>query len=303
MATKRKAVKKAPKARVAKLTIDESKIAGLTVERIPVSLLKPHPKNPRKHPAKGSPEWEVLTESLQHDYFDPLVWNRRNGMLVSGHLRTKVFKHLGYTHADVVVVDYDEQTHVARMIAANKSIGQNDTGRLVELFAGLKHDEFNLSLTGFTLPEVEDLASIEEETLGADAAEADEDRYTTDDVKLIEKWFGKGAVPTLKTANGNVWRVGDNYMYVGSVLNDHTAYVPLLGRLQEEFPSRKVLLVPMPDPIMVSHADKRVACVFVQPSPVAAALALTLTKKIRPNHRVELTNDDKKTSKAKKRAK
>lgn len=101
-------------------------IAELTTERLPIAELKPHPKNPRIHPEEGSSKWEILAASLEHDYFDPLVWNRRNGMLVSGHFRAKIFASQGVTHVDVVVVDYDEPTHLARMIAANRPFGEDD---------------------------------------------------------------------------------------------------------------------------------------------------------------------------------
>lgn len=100
------------------------KVAGLVIERIALADMKPHPKNPRKHPRPGSPGWQVLRKSLERDYFDPLVLNRRNGMLVSGHLRQRVLAELGFTHADVSVVDYDEATHLARLIAANNPIGE-----------------------------------------------------------------------------------------------------------------------------------------------------------------------------------
>ncbi len=51
-------------------------------------------------------------------------------MLVSGHFRCKVLAHLGFTHADVSVVDYDEATHLARMIAANELLGSWETDML-----------------------------------------------------------------------------------------------------------------------------------------------------------------------------
>lgn len=97
--------------------------AKLKIKTLTLAKLKPHPQNPRHHPEPGSPEWDTLKKSLEHDYFDPLVWNQRNGCLVSGHLRTKVMEELGVKKADVVVVDYDEPTHVARMIAANRQVG------------------------------------------------------------------------------------------------------------------------------------------------------------------------------------
>lgn len=135
---------------------DQTKVAALSVQRMSLDALKPHPRNPRKHPAEGSAEWQVLAASLKHDYFDPLVWNVRNGMLVSGHLRKKVLHSLGFTDADVVVVDYDEPTHVARLMAANKSVGEDDTAKMQELFADLQNvGNFDLSVTGFTFEQTQ----------------------------------------------------------------------------------------------------------------------------------------------------
>ena len=152
-------------------------VAKLNVERKKITALKPHPKNPRKHPKSGSPGWEVLKKSLEHDYFDPLVWNSRNGLLVSGHLRRKVFTEMGVKEADVVVVDYDEPTHLARMIAANKGIGEDDAGLLAKVFHELGAiEDFDFSLAGFTLEGVEALAEIMD---GEDSDLTDEERDAT----------------------------------------------------------------------------------------------------------------------------
>ena len=131
--------------------------AKLTVESLKLADLKPHPANPRVHPSPGSPEWEGLKRSLASDYFDPIVFNRRNGLLVSGHLRTKVLLESGYKTADCVVVDYDEPTHIARMIAANKSIGKDDAAALKDLLQELDTGATDMSLTGFTEAEIETL--------------------------------------------------------------------------------------------------------------------------------------------------
>jgi ParB-like chromosome segregation protein Spo0J len=143
----------------------------VTLKRLSLDVLKPHPRNPRIHPAPGSDKWEAMKASLKHDYFDPLVFNTRNGMLVSGHFRLKVMKEAGYTHADVISVDYDESTHIARMFAANKSAGENDLNLQRELFLELRElDNFDLTLTGFTLDE----ASVNFPTLKGADEEADD---------------------------------------------------------------------------------------------------------------------------------
>lgn len=109
----------------------------------------PHPRNPRTHPVPGSPKWNVLRQSLDHDYFDPLVVNRRNRKLVSGHFRHPVLIDLGFTHADVSVVDYDEPTHFARMIAANQLLGDWEADLLDSLARDIEAAGLDASLAGW----------------------------------------------------------------------------------------------------------------------------------------------------------
>ncbi|MBU2177444.1 MAG: DNA modification methylase, partial [Gammaproteobacteria bacterium] len=121
-----------------------TKDAVLEIQRVKLADVKIHPRNPRIHPKPGSAEWESLKASLIHDYFDPLVLNTRNNMWVSGHLRSKVLLAEGYVHADVVVKDYDEETHYARMIAANKQIGEFDFPALKDLMEEIDTGAFDM---------------------------------------------------------------------------------------------------------------------------------------------------------------
>lgn len=124
------------------------KIAAVNIIRRPLVELKPHPRNPREHPEPGSEEWEKLRKSLTDSYFDPLVWNSRNGYLVSGHLRRKILIELGFVEADVVVVDWDEPRHLARMIAANRQAGKDERGALTTILEELSGTDLDLALTG-----------------------------------------------------------------------------------------------------------------------------------------------------------
>jgi len=147
------------------------KNAEITMKRVALADVLPHEKNPRIHPDPGTPAWETLKASLIHDYFDPLVLNETNNKWVSGHLRAKVLLAEGYIHADVVVKSYDEPTHYARMIAANKQIGDFDMPALKDLLLNLDELNMDMDLTGFQLPEIEDLMTQfhveEEETTAA----------------------------------------------------------------------------------------------------------------------------------------
>jgi DNA modification methylase len=159
-----------------------SKTATICIERKRLSELEAHPRNPRRHPDPGTSEWQSLALSLEHDYFDPIVWNRRNGLLVSGHLRVKVLLDLGYEEADVSVVDYDEETHLARLLAANKLQGQDDRGSLIDVLEELQSGGLDLGIAGYTEGEIEELLGMRNEP------EVQEDGFDADaEVAAIEE--------------------------------------------------------------------------------------------------------------------
>lgn len=135
----------------------DGRIAKLNFTRMNLADLTPHPRNPRKHPEPGTAEWSALKASLDADYFDPLVWNKQNKMLVSGHLRRKVMLESGFTQADVVVVDYDEETHYARMMAANRQQGTDNNLLLTQLLSDMEKKGVSFALAGFTRDGVDEL--------------------------------------------------------------------------------------------------------------------------------------------------
>ncbi len=124
--------------------------AKLTVKTLKLADLKPHHKNPRIHPDPGSYEWESLKASLANVYFDPLVVNARNNhTMVSGHLRKKILEEMGVVRADCVVVDVDEQTHLALLLRANNPSGEFDNAAVTKLLKELERQDFDINLTGF----------------------------------------------------------------------------------------------------------------------------------------------------------
>lgn len=129
----------------------------LKTEVITLDKLKPHPDNPRRHPEPGDPEWEALRVSMIAGYFLPIVFNKKNGMIVSGHLRVKVAQALGYKDATCVVVSYSNKIHIARMIAANKQQGANDLQKLKISLKGLNTEDIDMQLTGYASDELDEL--------------------------------------------------------------------------------------------------------------------------------------------------
>lgn len=170
-------------------------IAEICVERKPLADLKPHPRNPRKHPKVGSTAWLALKASLQNDYFDPLVFNRRNGRLVSGHCRAKIMAEIGFTHADVSVVDYNEPTHLARMVAANTFAGQFDDEAVAQIAADLAQAGISGALAGWD--DKEFAAQLEAPDIDDDDESAS--ALMSEAAKLQSDW---------KVAPGEVFSIG-----------------------------------------------------------------------------------------------
>ena len=117
--------------------------AVLDVRRMRLADLKPDERNPRNHPDPGTPGWEALKRSLEHDYIDPMGVNsgkrcaKLKNVLWSGHLRLKVLAEMGVEFADVVVKDYTEREHLARLVAANRQAGEDVDVALANLLKSM----------------------------------------------------------------------------------------------------------------------------------------------------------------------
>jgi hypothetical protein len=86
-------------------------------ERMLIENLEPAPYNPRKITGE---EYDALRASIEKfGLVQPIVWNRRSGLVVGGHQRLDVVRELGWTEVDVVVVDLAEAEEKALNLALN----------------------------------------------------------------------------------------------------------------------------------------------------------------------------------------
>lgn len=193
------------------------KIAQIDLRRIGLDKLKPHPRNPRVHPLPGSLVWEVMKRSLEQDYFDPLVWNERNGLLVSGHLRLKLLTEMGFSAADVSVVDYPEEVHYARMIAANRPLGEFEQAILESLAGDIEKAGIDAALAGYDHKAL--LALLEPAEVEDDSAQVEE-LVSKADV-LQQKW---------QVAHGDIYQIGGHRLACGDCASLDTWQLLLQGR-------------------------------------------------------------------------
>ena len=67
----------------------------MQIEKRAVADLKAADYNPRKDLQPGDAEYEKLKRSIQEfGYVEPVIWNKRTGVVVGGHQRLKVMKDL-----------------------------------------------------------------------------------------------------------------------------------------------------------------------------------------------------------------
>lgn len=139
----------------------ETKVAEVRVEEMPLEKLRAHPQNYRKHPRKNSPKYKAVKNSMLAGLISPVVFNKRNGFLVSGHLRVKIADDLGWKTLPASIVDYDEDTHLARMVAANTQAGAYDP-ELQKLVVKETVDANTLELTSLTNEELQRVLGLGE---------------------------------------------------------------------------------------------------------------------------------------------
>lgn len=134
-----------------------SKVAAVKQERRKVADLKPAEYNPRKRLQPGDEEYERLKRSIEtFGYVDPIIVNA-DGTVIGGHQRLYVLQELGYSEADVAVVDLSKQDEKALNIALNKISGEWDEEKLAAIFAELDLEGYELENTGFDKAERNDI--------------------------------------------------------------------------------------------------------------------------------------------------
>lgn len=184
----------------------------MEIKELSLKELKPAVYNPRKKLKKGDKEYEKIKQSLlKFGYVDPIIVNK-DMTVIGGHQRLTVLKDLDYEMAKCVIVDLPKEDEKALNIALNKITGQWDEALLAELLVDLQESDFNLDLTGFEPPEIDDiLSNVHDKELSEDEFDVEEE---------LKK-------PTV-SRRGDVWQLGKHRVICGDSTKSET-YDQLLG--------------------------------------------------------------------------
>ncbi len=159
----------------------------MNIRTVSLSKINPSPYNPRKDLKPDDPDYKLLLKSIdKFGFIEPLIWNEKTGNLVGGHQRLKVLLAKGIKEVQVSVLDLSLEKEKALNIALNKISGDWDQEKLKSLLSELvKLPDFEVELTGFELPEIENMLP---EALSGDAEENfDIEKELNDDRPAITK--------------------------------------------------------------------------------------------------------------------
>jgi ParB/RepB/Spo0J family partition protein len=88
---------------------------------VPVSLLRPAKKNPRRGAVA-----EVIESLREFGQHRPVVVQHSTGQVIVGNHMLKAAKQLGWEHIDALIVDDTDEVAMRRAIADN-AVGENET--------------------------------------------------------------------------------------------------------------------------------------------------------------------------------
>lgn len=177
---------------------------ALNIEKRSIKDLKPAEYNPRKALTPEDAEYQKIKRSIEtFGYIDPIIINN-DGTIIGGHQRYSVLSELGYTEIDVVVLDLNKEDEKALNVALNKITGEWDNLKLRDLLVELDLGDYDVSLTGFSTQELEDLIELTDFEPEVSEDEFDSDEAYNDSVS-------EG--PLVK--RGEVWQLGRHRLMCG----------------------------------------------------------------------------------------
>ena len=168
-------------------------------KKLKINSLIPASYNPRKKLKPGDAEYEKIKNSItEFGYVDPIIVNS-DMTIIGGHQRWSVLKALGYDEVDCVVIEIDKTKEKALNIALNKVTGEWNKELLADLIKDLQSLDYDVSMTGFEPPEIDELFN------DVHSKDVKDDKFDLDRA-LDDEAFAK---------SGDVWLLGRHRLMCG----------------------------------------------------------------------------------------
>ena len=183
-------------------------------EKHKISELIPAEYNPRKKLKPGDREYEKIKNSItEFGYVEPIIVNA-DMTIIGGHQRATVLAGLGYDEIDCIVIDIDKTKEKALNIALNKITGEWNKELLADLIKDLEDSSFDVGITGFEPPEIEQLFnSVHDKKIKEDDFDVD--------AELKKPCVAKA---------GDVWMLGRHRVVCGDSIKPETYNILMDGK-------------------------------------------------------------------------
>lgn len=174
-------------------------------ELVPVAMLKPHPKNPRKG------DVSQIVESIKvNGFYGAVIAQKSTGHVLAGNHRIQAAKELGIADVPVIWVDCSDQEAEKILLVDNRTndLAEYNDAALAEILAGLSN-KGELKGTGYDESDLEALLAEmagDVGTGGSDDVEPEEIDETRAD-EIQRKWGVK---------DGDIYEAGSHRLACGS---------------------------------------------------------------------------------------
>jgi len=178
-------------------------LPSLSVEEVPIDLLRPDPANPRRI---SEEELDALERSIrQFGFVSPVLARREDRVVIGGHQRLVAARRLGMKKVPVTYLDLSIEQARLLNLALNKISGSWDEQLLARLLADLQTKPgVDLTLSGFGDDELRDLLR---------SIETREKRERVENFDLDAELEEATRAPRSKA--GDLWALGEHRLLVG----------------------------------------------------------------------------------------
>ena len=175
---------------------------------VPIENLKRNPRNARTHPQK---QLRQLADSIANLGFWIPILADNDGNIIAGHGRFEAAKQLGLKRVPVIRVDGLSEAQLRALALADNKIAEAAgwdrerlLGELIELSELLIQESLEISISGFTPPEIDHLTADLEEDLTDPADTVDAPSIAAEAI----------------TKPGELWNLGQHRLLCGDARNE-----------------------------------------------------------------------------------
>lgn len=189
------------------------------IEMWPVDRLKPYERNARTH--SDEQVEQIACSMVEFGFTQPILVDSDDG-IIAGHGRLMAAKRLNLREVPVIVLDHLSDDQRRAYVLADNKLALNagwDEELLAAELQSLAEDGYDLSLTGFSEAELDELLNIEDEP---------EDGAGNGDPEEIPN-----VAPKAVSVLGDVWQLGKHRLVCGDS-TDFGSLSALMGNEQAD---------------------------------------------------------------------